>query len=292
MQSTPVPRDLPRVKEEPVEIPLVSIITITFNSERRLAQTIQSVLGQDYPNIEYIIVDGGSSDGTLDIIKGYGNRIAKWVSEPDRGIANAMNKGIKMASGDIIGIIHSDDFFEPGAVKAVIRAFEEYPEADLVHGDLRLWNPVENSYIIQKPLKNPQRAIWRLMPFMHPTIFVRRMTYERYGLFDLSYRIAMDHELMLRFMLNGACFHYINRVLANMRTTGISQIHYVEAFKEDRNIVIRYGHSKIKAYSYYVYGILFRRVEKMAGLLLRRIGLKRFADLYRRVFYPHVPNDF
>lgn len=271
---------------------LVSIITITFNSERHLEQTIQSVLGQDYPDIEYIIVDGGSTDGTLDIIRKYEDRIAKWVSEPDRGISDAMNKGIRMSSGEIIGIIHSDDYYEPGAVRAAVGLFQEHPEAEVVHGNLRLSNPEESSSLIQKPLKNPERAIWRRMPFLHPTVFVRKGAYVRYGLFDLSYKIAMDRELMLRFMLKGARFLYIDRVLANMRTTGISQKQLSETFREGRDVAIRHGHGRLMAYSYYFYRLILNRCEKKAGQFLREMGLKRITDYYRKLFYPHVPGDF
>ncbi|MDA8174588.1 MAG: glycosyltransferase family 2 protein [Nitrospiraceae bacterium] len=269
----------------------VSIITITFNSKRYLEQTIQSVLDQDYPDIEYIIVDGGSTDGTLDIIRKYENRISTWISEPDKGIADAMNKGIKMASGNIIGIIHADDFYEPEAIKAVAEIFSKDPSIGLVHGDLRFWNPGETASAIDKPPATEKTA-WKRMPAWHPTVFVRRGIYEKFGLFDISYKIAMDHELLLRFLKAGVRFFYSGLVLANMRTTGVSNIRYHDALMESKKVATKHGTGKIKIFLYYTFYPFFKEMEKATGRSIKKHGLSGIANLYRKIFYPHVPTDY
>ena len=270
---------------------LVSIITITFNSEKHLEQTIQSVIGQDYPDIEYIIVDGGSTGGTLDIIKKYEKKIAKWVSEPDKGIADAMNKGIRMASGGIIGIIHSDDYYEPGAISAAVKAFEEHPGIGVVHGDLRMLNVDGGASYIVSPPKNPASSAWEI-PVLHSTVFVRKAIYDRHGVFDLSYRIAMDHDLFLRYIKNGVKFHYINRVIAAMRLGGLSYRQQNECVREKKRLALHYGYNRLGVYGGYLYRISFIPFEQKAGLFLRKTGFSFIAKLYRRIFYPGVPKEF
>ncbi|MDA8157305.1 MAG: glycosyltransferase family 2 protein [Actinomycetota bacterium] len=271
---------------------LVSVITITFNSKKYLEHTIQSVLDQDYSDIEYIIVDGGSTDGTLDIIRKYETRIAKWISEPDKGISDAWNKGIKMSSGEIIGLINSDDYYEPGALKAVADIFRENPAVDIIHGNLRLWNAMENSFAIEKPPSEPEKTAWRKKLAWHPTVFVRRRAYEKFGLFDLSYRFAMDYELILRFIKSGAGLFYIDRVLANMRTTGITNRFYRENDKEVRYICLKYGYNRLLVHGYYYWMALFPPIERNCGKFIKQLGLSFIITLYRKVFYPGVPKDY
>jgi glycosyltransferase involved in cell wall biosynthesis len=259
---------------------LASIITTTLNSEKELEQTIRSVISQDYPHIEYIVVDGGSTDGTIDIIKKYDNRISRWTSEPDKGIADAMNKGIKMSSGDIVGIIHSDDFYEPGAVRSVVDAAKDHPEAGVIHGDMRLLSR-DGSGEVLKPLSNPEKVIWKHMPFRHPTVFVRREIYERYGFFDTSYEIAMDYEIMMRFLRQGVSFLYLRQVLANMRAGGRSERDVLTTFREAREVALNNGFNATKVKGYYY----FRTVERKAGNFLRKHGLRDIAEFYRKTFY-------
>jgi glycosyltransferase involved in cell wall biosynthesis len=203
----------------------VSLITVCYNSEKTLQRTIQSVLEQDYPHIEYIIVDGGSTDGTKEIIKRYEDQIDDWVSEPDQGIYDAMNKGIQKATGDIIGIINSDDFYpHEEVISQVVLAFQSN-KTDVIYGDLlyvdssdqnsikRVWNSGEYS---NKKLHQGWHP-------PHPTLFVRKEIYESYGTFDLNYKIAADYEFMLRLLLNQEIrIFYVPKVFVHMSEGGVS----------------------------------------------------------------------
>jgi glycosyltransferase involved in cell wall biosynthesis len=205
--------------------PTVSIITAVFNNARTLASAIESVRAQTYPAIEHIIIDGGSTDGTLEVIERYRAGFAKVVSEPDRGIYDAMNKGIARATGDIVGILNSDDFYaSPRVIETVVRTMEE-KGVDVVWGDLEYVGSEDTTRVVRHWRSSPYahgkfRRGW--MP-PHPTFFVRRSLYERYGHFRDELRIAADYELMLRFLEKervSSC--HIPEVLVRMRVGGAS----------------------------------------------------------------------
>ena len=162
--------------------PLVSVITAVFNCHEYLEQTIQSVLNQTYDNVEYIVIDGGSTDGTIDIIRKYEQVIDYWVSEPDSGIAAAWNKGIVASTGDIIGLINSDDWYELNAVADVVRLLMQDRATGLIHGNRRQWNELGTKVlgVARPPLKKVPP--FSRSPVSHPTCFVRRQIYQRYGL--------------------------------------------------------------------------------------------------------------
>lgn len=218
----------------------VSIITIAYNSADTIEDTIQSVLAQDYPDIEYIIVDGASKDQTLHIIDQYKTRIAKFVSEKDKGIYDAMNKGVSMATGEIIGILNSDDFYADNSVitEVVNRFKEDQCEglyADLVYVDrekldkvLRVWNA--GPYYYGRFLKG-----W--MP-PHPTFFVRKTCYDKFGHYTLELKSASDYELMLRFIHKHQIkMSYLPRIITKMRAGGQSNVtikNRIRANMEDR----------------------------------------------------------
>ena len=197
--------------------PLVSIITVCFNSERTIEQTIRSVLNQTYKGIEYIIVDGKSTDGTLDIINKYSVQIAKIVSEPDEGLYHAMNKGISMATGNIVGIINSDDWYEPYTVEEVVQCFDE-TNADIVYGDLLEVGVDKTTLMVLKNIEDLRGNL----KIPHPTFFIKKEVYDVYGKFDLQYKIAADLDLALRLLNKGLKFERIKKVLANFRIGGIS----------------------------------------------------------------------
>lgn len=205
--------------------PLVSIITIVFNGEKHLQQTIESVLGQSYSNIEYIIIDGGSKDSSVSIIEKYSAQLAYWTTEPDKGISDAFNKGIKKTKGQIIGIINADDWYEADTVQQVVTAINK---SDIVYGDLRLMKNEKPDFI----LKGDHNLLNTLMSLNHPTVFVRKSIYEKYGLFNENLKCAMDYELMLRFKLSNCSFKYIPATLANMRWEGMSDKKWIEGCKE------------------------------------------------------------
>ncbi len=180
----------------------VSIITVTYNSEKYIASCIESVLSQNYADIEYIIVDGASRDNTNTIIKSYGNRISKYISEPDKGIYDAMNKGIQMATGDIVGILNSDDFFPDNNVIAKIVAIFSEREVDALYGDIAFVRPENTEKVIRyysAKKFTPARFKYGYMP-PHPSFYAKRALFETYGMYKLGYKIAADYELLIRFL--------------------------------------------------------------------------------------------
>jgi glycosyltransferase involved in cell wall biosynthesis len=219
---------------------LVSIITSVLNARPTIEDTITSVLGQTYKNVEYIIVDGGSTDGTTEIIKSYGKKITKFISEPDKGIYDAMNKGIKLASGEIIGILNSDDFYANDfVIETVVKTMSE-KKVDAYYGDLVYVDRYNTNKVIR---------YWRSCEYQeglfskgwmppHPTFFVKRWVYEEYGAFDLSLPVAADHEMMVRFMYKykiKAC--YIPEVLVKMRMGGVTNNNIFNIIKQNLAIV-------------------------------------------------------
>ena len=205
----------------------ISLITVTFNSQKTLRSTIRSVLSQTYPNIEYIIVDGVSSDETLSMIKEYEPRFNGrlcWISEKDRGLYDAMNKGVLMATGEVIGFINSDDLFaENTAVEKIMRCFLQNPDADCVYADLYYVAKNNVNRIIRHWITGKQRPFSKGWHPAHPTFYVKREVYMKYGVFDLSYKLAADFELMLRFVEKDAIFMvYLEDSLVKMRLGGVT----------------------------------------------------------------------
>lgn len=207
----------------------VSVITVVYNGAKTIEQTIKSVLQQNYSNIEYIIIDGNSEDGTQKIIERYQKEIAYWSSEPDRGIFDAMNKGIERASGDVIGIINSDDWYREGTIKKIVEAFCR-TKADVVYGEIGYVN--EKGELISCSENS-------MMP-PHPGMFVKKSIYKKYGSFDIKYKIAADYEFKLRLYAKKIHMAYVNDLLAYFRTTGISNTKSLECLKEAYEIEMQY----------------------------------------------------
>lgn len=202
-----------------------TIITVVYNGERTIGDTIASVLSQSYPLIEYIIVDGGSSDGTLAIVKKYGDRISKVISEPDTGLYDAMNKGISLANGDIIGFLHSDDIYFNNDILSTIADTFQKNDIGSVFGDL-VYVDTHDTDKIRRYYKGGAFSIERLangcMP-PHPTFFLKRIYYEQFGVFKTDYKIAADFELLARFLAkHKITFEYIPKIFVKMRKGGIS----------------------------------------------------------------------
>lgn len=205
----------------------VSIITVTYNSAETVEQTILSVINQTYPNIEYIIIDGGSSDDTLNIAAKFKDKIARIVSEKDRGIYDALNKGISMASGDVIGLLHSDDFYiHNKVVEQYVDQFNE-SNVDAVYSDLYYVDQTNTNTIIRKWKSgdySPGAFLNGWMP-PHPTFFVRKSIYKKFGEFDLRFQSAADYELMLRFIhKHGIKLRYLPEFTIKMRQGGKSNV--------------------------------------------------------------------
>ncbi|MCW1734246.1 glycosyltransferase family 2 protein [Anaerorudis cellulosivorans] len=225
----------------------ISIITATYNSEATIKDTLESVNAQTYPDIEHIIVDGASKDNTLDLVKKYGKRVSLIISEPDKGIYDAMNKGIKAATGDVIGILNSDDFFTSNDVIAtMVNAFEN-DEIDAVFGDIHYVNP-DN---LNKCVRYYSSAAFNLSLFKfgimpaHPSFYVKRSCYEKYGLYSLDYKIASDFDLLIRFLYTHKIkYQYLKKDFVTMRTGGESTKNLNNRMlinKEDLKACRKYG---------------------------------------------------
>ncbi|MBP1676319.1 MAG: glycosyl transferase family 2 [Bacteroidetes bacterium] len=222
----------------------ISIVTVTYNSASTIRDTLESVLNQTYSNIEYIVVDGKSDDSTINIVQDYepkfGNRI-KWISEPDSGLYDAMNKGIGMATGDIIGIINSDDFYhQTDIISKIVKAFEDNPDAEATMADIRFVKPSNLDktvrYYSSKKFK-PGLFRYGFMP-AHPSFFTYKHNFTRYGLYKTDYKIAADYELLIRFLykMKIKCV-YIPIDVMKMRTGGTSQFSLRNTYLLNKEII-------------------------------------------------------
>lgn len=204
----------------------VSIITVSYNSAETIRDTIESVLEQSYKDIEYIIVDGNSKDETMAIVTSYGDKVTKVLSEPDKGIYDAMNKGVALATGDIIGILNSDDFYETNnAIEDIVDHFKTNIEAEVVFGDVVFVDPSNlNKVVRYYSSKNFKAAKLRFgwMP-PHPATFIKKSVYDKYGLYKLGYKISADYEMFVRILMVAKVkFSRIDRVIVRMRSGGAS----------------------------------------------------------------------
>jgi glycosyltransferase involved in cell wall biosynthesis len=203
----------------------VSIITVSYNSDETIRTAIESVLLQDYAEVEYIIVDGKSTDNTVDIIKEYSTKIATWISEPDKGIYDAMNKAIQLATGDVVGILNSDDFYYDSTILSSVLEVFKTQSVDAVFGDLIFVDAKNPSKVVRKYSSKawtPKKFAYGFMP-AHPTFFVKRSLYNEIGLFNTKYPIGSDYELLIRFLYTHKIkYHYLDKVMVTMRTGGAS----------------------------------------------------------------------
>jgi glycosyltransferase involved in cell wall biosynthesis len=209
--------------------PRITIITPTLNSVAHVEQCIRSVLDQGYPDLEYWVIDGGSTDGTLDVIRRHESHLAGWTSEKDSGISDAFNKGVSHATGEVIGIINSDDWYEPGALAAVAEAYCGMPEPAILHGDV-MWESPTGAVRV-RPRRWPG-AVYFDMPVLHPTCFIPRSAYDEVGGYGREYRLAMDYDLILRAHRRGISMRYLPRVLAHFRMGGASTKRTRECLRE------------------------------------------------------------
>ncbi|MDD3342469.1 MAG: glycosyltransferase family 2 protein [Sulfurospirillaceae bacterium] len=203
----------------------VSIITVAWNSKDTIKDAIDSVLSQTYKDIEYIVIDGASSDGTVEIVQHYGDKIARFISEPDRGIYDAMNKGLKLASGDIVGILNSDDFYMTDEVIGNIAALFKEKNVESVFADLVYIQPNNLEKVVRyydSSHFSPEKFAYGWMP-AHPTFFAKREIYEKYGYFKTDYKIAADFELLIRFLAHrNVSYYYLKMPIVKMRMGGVS----------------------------------------------------------------------
>jgi len=198
--------------------PIVSVVTVTYNAAKTLRRTLDSVRNQTYPNVEHIVIDAESTDGTRDILRSYDEYLHQWISEPDEGLYDAMNKGIQRAEGELIGMLNGDDVYLPTTIETVVRYYRAFGRPCVVYGDLVKFAGDEevrfNGDLSPAAFRDPPVQI------NHPTCFVHRSIYEQYGGYDTDYDIAADRELLWRFHTHNVPFVHTGEVLAKFRLGG------------------------------------------------------------------------
>ena len=255
----------------------ISIITITYNSAATVEDTIKSVVMQDYPNVEYLIIDGKSKDATLQIAEKYKDKISKIVSEKDKGLYDALNKGIKHATGDIIGMLHSDDLYSnPQVLSKIVKTFQDHPDAEGVYADLVFVNRNDPDKVMRTWESGAYQEGDFLKGWMppHPTFFVKKDTYEKYGGFNTELKLSADYESMLRLIhKNQIKLAYLNEVIVKMRMGGVSNVSFFVKLKANLEDKMAWKINEMKP-----------KMSTMIMKPLRKLG-QYFKRAYHLFFY-------
>ena len=254
----------------------ISIITITYNSSRTLKDTIDSVLKQRHRPLQYILVDGKSTDNTLQIVQDYKNSFdkagieLKWISEPDKGISDAFNKGIKMSDGKLVGIINSDDKLTDESLNILASNYED--NISVYYGNCIIFNDLtKEKYEAMPSFSKNKKLLRKGMALFHPSTFIAKSAYDNYGLYDVGYKYCMDRDILLRMYSKGARFKYINESLAAYREGGVNQQNYKKCALENRNISVRFGMNPIKADTIRLYFF----IQDLVWRIVKKVGLEK-----------------
>jgi glycosyltransferase involved in cell wall biosynthesis len=259
--------------------PKISVITATYNSVHTLESTIQSVIAQHYPNLEYIIVDGGSTDGTIDIIRKYEQYITKWVSEKDEGLYDAMNKGIALSTGEWIAFLNSDDVYVNSPLQTVANTAVEKPHVDVVYANAMMESDVRPSYIYKSKYPISKNDFWRT-PIIHPSMFTKRAALEKVGYFSTNYRIGADYELVLRLFLAKSTFYYYDAVWVSMRGGGLSERKWAKGMYEILCIL----HHKRRLNAFILFMLSWCFIKTQCTMRLEKYPVLRAnLQFYRRI---------
>ena len=216
--------------------PLITVVTVVYNGAATLEQTILSVVNQTYDNVEYIIIDGASTDGTLDIVKKYEDKIDYWQSEPDKGIYDAMNKGIGLATGDYIAMLNSGDWYERAAVSEVVTVVKNEPKSDIIYAMMRIFSEKKKFLWVYGYGHN---YIKHSM-ISHPTSFVKKTLYKKHK-YNLNYRSAADYDLFLTFYQEEHTFYFVEKILGNYILGGMSD----SFIGKKESVLVQYKHKTI-----------------------------------------------
>lgn len=254
--------------------PLVSIITVVYNGEKHLEQTINSVIHQSYPHFEYIIIDGKSTDKTLEIIAKYQSKITTVVSEKDNGIYSAMNKGLALAKGEVIAILNADDYYYEKTIELVVQEFIK-SNADIVFGNLVKLRSFEGKDYFKEIAPNISH-IEKTMPIFHPATFVKKTVYEKIGNFNEKYKLSADYDFIYRAYNAKAVFEYLPQPLTVFRIDGTSSTN-CKSYKEGYKILVSYGSPYDKEMKKLIVKCQLKNIARFfVYLFLKMIGLKRW----------------
>ncbi len=249
----------------------VSIITVVYNGADTIECAIKSVLSQTYKDIEYIIIDGLSTDNTMQIVKKYEKNIAKVISESDKGLYDAMNKGIKLASGDVIGILNSDDFYmNEFVISDIVKEFKRVKK-DIVYADLVYAKPDDLQKVVRyydSGYFAPKKLAYGWMP-AHPTLFVKKSIYEKYGAYKIDYKIAADYEIVVRFLSKyNLSYSYLKKAIVKMRVGGISTRGLKSFYVLNKEIIRACRENEVYTNWFMV---LLKYPQKILGLLKKNV---------------------
>ncbi|MDT0135533.1 glycosyltransferase family 2 protein [Providencia huaxiensis] len=240
----------------------ISIITATYNSSKTIIDTIQSLEQQTYSNIEYIIIDGASKDNTLDIIKKYSSKVSKIISEPDNGIYDALNKGISVSTGDIIGFLHSDDIFAyPNAIEDLVTTLVN-DQSQAIYADLEYVSKENTESIVRRWISgnyNHENLKKGWMP-PHPTFFMKKELYNEHGTFDLNFKISADYDSLLRYLwIHNISVSYLPKVVTKMRVGGESNRSFLNILRKTKEDILALRKNNI----FWVYPLLMKNISKL-----------------------------
>lgn len=256
-----------------MNVPLISVITVCHNSATTIRDTIESVLNQTYTSIEYILIDGNSNDETLDIIKSYEEIFKKkgikykYISEVDKGIYDAMNKGLRIAKGNIIGILNSDDWYEENALDEIRNLYNQNKRLSIYVGEMNRVNKDKIPYKINYNIKNISRTIHKAMPINHPASFVHKDVYSKIGLFDIQYKLSADYDFIFRAYNLGVSFLFTDKVIVNMRNSGAtSQLENLWITAKEDHLIRKKNNIKWSRF-YYIKKLIFNGLVSIRDTL-------------------------
>lgn len=244
--------------------PKISIITITYNSEKTLEDTILSVISQSYQNIEYLIIDGKSTDNTLRIVEKYKDHIDFVLSEKDNGISDAFNKGIAHATGEIIGILNSDDLLLPNAIAKIAEHYE--PGIDIYRGNIYIWNDVTGAK--KKEIPSMKFPVWNIFPKVaHQGTFITKAAYLQYGSYDTQFKFMMDLNLLTKLYHNKAKFKYVDADIALFRLGGLTATKIQAKADEIKKYMYTNGGTHLNFATFYYPRLFLQFLRKMADII-------------------------
>jgi len=245
---------------------MISIIIPVLNNKQQLANCLDSILVASEPigGVEIIIIDGGSSDGTINVINEYIRYISYWETGLDSGIADAFNRGISQATGEVVAILNSDDYWHRDTLKHVVNAYNKFPNTDVFYGDLQfLDTELDKSYIKKPDIKKMEYR----MNIFHPAMFIKLSAYEQVGLYRTDFKYAMDSEWCHRALAKGLTFYYVPHVLATMRLGGVSDRKFKQSLQEYRRSIIQHSLAKAwQAWLYYDYLLVMKMLMRSPWL--------------------------